>query len=64
MQQNNTAAGDQLTEAQTRQSQVSGVNLDNELSNMVLYQQAYSAGARVLTTANQLFSTLLQIPSS
>lgn len=59
--QNNTAAGDQLTEAQTRQSQVSGVNLDNELSNMVLYQQAYSAGARVLTTANQLFSTLLQI---
>jgi flagellar hook-associated protein 1 FlgK len=64
VQQNNTAAGDQLTEAQTRQSQVSGVNLDNELSNMVLYQQAYSAGARVLTTANQLYSTLLQIPSS
>jgi flagellar hook-associated protein 1 FlgK len=64
VQQNNTAAGDQLTEAQTRQSQVSGVNLDNELSNMVLYQQAYSAGARVLTTANQLFTTLLQIPSS
>ncbi len=64
VQTNNTAAGDQLTEAQTRQSQVSGVNLDNELSNMVLYQQAYSAGARVLTTANQLFSTLLQIPSS
>jgi flagellar hook-associated protein FlgK len=31
---------------------------------MVLYQQAYSAGARVLTTANQLFTTLLQIPSS
>ena len=64
VQQNNTAAGDQLTEAQTRQSQVSGVSLDNELSNMVLYQQAYSAGARVLTTANQLFNTLLQIPSS
>lgn len=64
VQQNNTAAGDQLTEAQTRQSQVSGVSLDNELSNMVLYQQAYSAGARVLQTANQLFSTLLQIQPS
>jgi len=64
VQQNNTAASDQLTEAQTRQSQVSGVSLDNELSNMVLYQQAYSAGARVLQTANQLFSTLLQIQPS
>jgi flagellar hook-associated protein 1 FlgK len=64
VQQNNTTASDQLTEATTRQSQVSGVSLDNELSNMVLYQQAYSAGARVLTTANQLFSTLLQIPTS
>ena len=64
VQQNNTAASDQLTEAQTRQSQVSGVSLDNELSNMVLYQQAYSAGARVLQTANQLFSTLLGIQTS
>jgi flagellar hook-associated protein 1 len=64
VQSNTTAAGDQLTEAQTRQSQVSGVNLDNELSNMVLYQQAYSAGARVLQTASQLFNTLLQIQPS
>jgi flagellar hook-associated protein 1 FlgK len=64
VQQNSTSASDQLTEAQTRQSQVSGVSLDNELSNMVLYQQAYSAGARVLTAANQLFSTLLQIQPS
>jgi len=64
VQQNTTASGDQLTEAQTRQSQVSGVSLDTELSNMVLYQQAYSAGARVLQTANQLFSTLLQIQPS
>ena len=61
VQQNNTAASDQLTQAQTNQSQVSGVNLDNELSNMVLYQQAYSAGARVLTAADQLYTTLLQI---
>ena len=44
--------------------QVSGVDLDNELSNMVLYQQAYSAGARVLQTATQLFSTLIGIQTS
>jgi flagellar hook-associated protein 1 FlgK len=56
-----TAAGDQLTESQSRQSQVSGVNLDEELSNMVIYQQAYSAAARVMQSANQIFTTLMQV---
>lgn len=56
-----TAASDQLTEATTRQSQVSGVDLDQELSNMVMYQQAYSAAARVLQTADQVYTTLLQV---
>lgn len=56
-----TAASGQLTDAQSRQSQMSGVNLDEELSNMVLYQQAYAAGARVLQTADQVYQTLLQI---
>jgi flagellar hook-associated protein 1 len=64
VQQNATASSDQLTEAQTQQSQVSGVSLDAQLSNMVLYQQAYSAGARVLQAADQLFNTLLQVQSS
>ena len=58
---NQTAQNDRLTEAQTRQSDESGVNLDEELSNMMIYQQAYSAGARMLTTADQLYQTLLAI---
>jgi len=58
---NSTAQGDRLQEAQSRQSAQSGVNLDEELSNMMIYQQAYSAGARMLTVAQQLFDTLLQI---
>jgi flagellar hook-associated protein 1 FlgK len=58
---NQTAQNDRLTEAQTRQSNESGVNLDEELSNMMIYQQAYSAGARMLTTADQLYQALLQI---
>lgn len=62
-QANATSASDQLTEAQTRQSQVSGVNLDEELSNMVTYQQAYSAGARIMQTATDIYNTLLQIPT-
>jgi flagellar hook-associated protein 1 FlgK len=58
---NKAAQDDRLTEAQARQSSVSGVSLDEELSNMVLYQQAYAAGARMLNVADQLFTTLLQI---
>jgi flagellar hook-associated protein 1 FlgK len=59
---NNTAQTDRLTEVHSRQSSVSGVNIDEELTNMMTYQQAYSAGARVLQTVQSLFDTLLQIP--
>lgn len=58
---NQTAQDDRLQEAQSRASQVSGVSLDEELTNMTTYQQAYSASARVLTVVQQLFDTLLQI---
>ncbi len=47
------------TELQTRVSSVSGVNLDEELSNMVVFQNAYSASARIITTVNQLFQVLM-----
>jgi flagellar hook-associated protein 1 FlgK len=62
---NNTTAkttqDDRLTEAQARLSNNSGVNLDEELANMIIYQRAYSAGARLLTTVNQLYDSLLSI---
>jgi flagellar hook-associated protein 1 FlgK len=58
---NKTAQDDRLTEAQARQSSTSGVSLDEELSNMVIYQQAYSAGARMLNVVDDLFKTLLNI---
>ncbi len=63
-QSNATTQGDRLTQAQSQQSQVSGVNLDQQLSNMVMYQQAYSAGAHVMQVVQSLYDTLLQIPSS
>ncbi len=61
-QTNQTTQSDRLTEAQSRQAQTSGVNLDEELSNMMMYQQAYNAGARMLSTVQQLYDTLLQLP--
>jgi flagellar hook-associated protein 1 FlgK len=59
--QNQTTQDDRLTEAQTRQSSNSGVNLDEELTALTTYQQAYSAGARILSVVDQLYTTLLQI---
>ena len=50
-----------LQEAQTRMTSNSGVNLDEELTNLSSFQQAYSAGARILTVVDQLYTTLLQI---
>ena len=38
----------------------SGVNLDTEAANLIQQQQAYQASARILTTARELFQTLLQ----
>ena len=58
---NQTTQDDRLQEAQTRMSSNSGVNLDEELTNLSSFQQAYSAGARILTVVDQLYNTLLQI---
>ncbi|GHU67200.1 flagellar hook protein FlgK [Spirochaetia bacterium] len=41
-----------------RQS-VSGVNIDEELANMIKYQHGYSAAARFITTVNSMLDTLI-----
>lgn len=48
-----------LTEATTRQQNVSGVNLDEEAANLLRYQQAYQASAKIIQASQQLFDTLL-----
>ncbi|MBI1328476.1 MAG: flagellar hook-associated protein FlgK [Alphaproteobacteria bacterium] len=58
---NATAQSDRQSEAEDRAAQTSGVNLDEELSNMMIYQQAYAAGARILQVVQQLYDTLLNI---
>jgi flagellar hook-associated protein 1 len=46
---------------QQRFSDQSGVNIDNEMSNLIELQNAYGANARVMTTIQQMISTLLQV---
>lgn len=48
-----------LSQAEAARSAVSGVNLDEEAADLVRFQQAYSAAAQVIATANTLFDTLL-----
>jgi flagellar hook-associated protein 1 FlgK len=44
-----------------RQASVSGVNLDEELSRLVLYQKAYGVSARLVAIIDGLFDDLLSI---
>ncbi len=44
---------------QGRRESVSGVNLDEEAANLVRFQQAYQASARVIATADALFQSLI-----
>jgi flagellar hook-associated protein 1 len=46
---------------QQRFNQQSGVNIDTELSNLIALQNAYGANARVMTTIQQMMSTLMQM---
>jgi flagellar hook-associated protein 1 FlgK len=40
---------------------VSGVNLDEEMANLVILQNAYAASARVIDVTSQMFEALAQI---
>jgi flagellar hook-associated protein 1 FlgK len=46
---------------QAQQDTISGVSLDEEMANMLIFQRAYDASARVLTAANEMMETLLSI---
>ncbi len=44
-----------------RNDSVSGVNIDEELRNLVIYENAYAATARIIKVADELFDILLDI---
>lgn len=48
-----------LERAQAAQSEISGVNLDEEAANLLKYQQAYQAAAQLVRIADEVFQTLL-----
>lgn len=46
-------------DAVNRRDSFSGVNIDEELAQMVVLQNSYSAAARVISTASQMYDTLI-----
>ena len=56
-----TAAKSNMEAAEGSESEFAGVNLDEEAANLLKYQQAYQASARILQTARELFQTLIEV---
>lgn len=56
-----SASGKLLAEATTALQNESGVNLDEEATNLLRYQQAYQAAAKVMQIASEMFDTLLTL---
>ena len=48
-----------LEAAQSRRDGVSGVNLDEEMSDMVRFQKSYNAAARMITTLDEMLETIV-----
>jgi len=48
-----------VTQLTNQQQSISGVNLDEEYSNLTRYQQYYMANAQVLQTASTIFQSLI-----
>ena len=48
-----------LAEMDQRRESISGVSLDEEMANMVRFQHAYNASARILTAIDEMLDTLI-----
>jgi flagellar hook-associated protein 1 len=50
-----------LQNLQDQRGSISGVSLDEEAANMVQYQRAYEAAARMVTTVDQMLQTIIHM---
>ena len=53
-----------LTAIGNQRQSISGVSLDEEMTNLIQYQQAYQASARVMSTIDTTISSLLNMVSA
>jgi flagellar hook-associated protein 1 FlgK len=48
-----------LNQLENQRQEISGVSLDEEMVNLIKFQHAYNAAAKMITTADELIQTLL-----
>jgi flagellar hook-associated protein 1 FlgK len=58
---NATATGNILTQLKNQQGSVEGVSLDEESSNLLLYQRSYEAAAKIISTVDTLMANILDM---
>jgi flagellar hook-associated protein 1 FlgK len=56
-----TAIGKNLLQLTNQQGAVSGVNIDDETANLIRFQTAYEAGARIVSTIQQLYTDTINM---
>jgi flagellar hook-associated protein 1 len=49
------------TTAEQRRQSISGVSIDEEMTNLIQYQHSYSAAARMTTVINQMLDTIVNL---
>jgi flagellar hook-associated protein 1 FlgK len=52
---------DMMVQLQNQREAVSGVSLDEEMINLIKFQNAYAAAAKMITTADEMMQTVLQM---
>lgn len=61
LQTNSASEGALLKQMQTAQQSESGVNLDEEATNLLRYQQAYQASGKVMQAVSDMFDVLISL---
>ena len=52
---------DMMVQLENQRESVSGVSLDEEMINLIKFQNAYTAAAKMITTADEMMQTVLQM---
>ena len=50
-----------VNELNTLRNSISGVSLDEEMTNLIKYQHAYQAAAKLITISDEMLDTLISL---
>ena len=56
-----TAARTLATQSDARRESIKGVSIDEEMVNLMKYQQSYAAAARLITVVDEMSQTLINM---